>query len=196
MMSEGMVEQARKLAWRNVSALIPYVNQGIPIIGTEPSCVLSFREEYPWLLPQDDHVNTLAENSYLLTEFLNKLNHDGKLEINWRSDGPDVLYHGHCHERSLLGDQAALELLELSGCKAESSGAGCCGMAGSFGYENEHYKVSRAIGEDRLFPKVKNTAFDSVIAVSGFSCSHQIEHFTGRAPKHISQVLAAQIADT
>ncbi len=196
MLSEGMVEEAQGLAWKNVSILLPYVNEGIPIVGTEPSCILTFRDEYSYLLPEDEYAKTLADNSYLLEEFLYSLHIKKKLDIKWKNEGPEVLYHGHCHERSMIGDNTALELLAMSGCKAEPSGAGCCGMAGGFGYESEHYSVSRAIGEDRLFPKVKDTAYDTIVAVSGFSCSHQIEHFTGRQTKHISMVLADQLRES
>jgi len=196
MLSEGMVEEARELAWKNVSTLLPYVSEGIPVVGTEPSCMLAFRDEYIYLLPQDEYAISLAENSYLLAEFLYGLHRKEGLEMKWKDKGPRVLYHGHCHERSMIGDKAALKLLSLSGCGAEVSGAGCCGMAGSFGYESEHYGISRAIGQDRLFPKVKETAYDTVIAVSGFSCEHQIEHFTGRQTKQISLILADQLRDS
>lgn len=196
MLSEGMVKEARDLAWKNVSILLPYVKNGIPVVGTEPSCILAFRDEYRYLLPQDEYAETLAENSYLLGEFLYNLHKKKKLDISWKDEGPDVLYHAHCHERSMIGDNTALELLKISGCKVEASGAGCCGMAGGFGYESEHYGVSRAIGEDRLFPKVKESAYDTVVAVSGFSCGHQIEHFTGRKIKHMSTVLAGQLRDS
>lgn len=196
MLSEGMVEEARGLAWRNVSTLLPYVNEGIPIVGTEPSCILAFRDEYLYLLPEDKYARALAGSSYLLGEFLYGLHKKDGLNIKWKDKGPRVLYHAHCHERSMLGDNMALELLGLSGCGAERSGAGCCGMAGGFGYESEHYGVSRAIGQDRLFPKVKETTYDTVVAVSGFSCGHQIEHFTGRKTKHLSVVLADQLIDS
>lgn len=196
MLSEGMVEEARELSWKNVSTLLPYVNEGIPIVGTEPSCILTFRDEYLYLLPEDKYAKTLADNSYLLDEFLYGLYKKGELDIKWKDDGPEVIYHGHCHERSMVGDDSALELLELSGCRVEPSGGGCCGMAGGFGYESEHYGVSRAIGEDRLFPKVKEAGYDTVIAVSGFSCGHQIEHFTARQTKHISMVLADQLRES
>ena len=196
MLSEGMVEEARRLAWKNVSTLLPYVSEGIPVVGTEPSCILAFRDEYLYLHPGDEYAQSLAENSYLLGEFLYEVHIKEGLGIKWKDKGPRVLYHGHCHERSMLGDDTALKLLALSGCEAEPSGAGCCGMAGGFGYESEHYSVSRAIGQDRLFPKLKETAYDTVVAISGFSCEQQIKHFTGRQPKHISLVLADQLRDS
>ena len=131
--------------------------------------------------------------SYLLDEFLYRLHSRGGLDIDWKPGGPEVLFHGHCHQRALTGIAAALGLFREAGCTARESGAGCCGMAGSFGYESEHYRISKAIGEDRLFPAVRKADNETVIAVSGVSCSHQIEHFTGRKTRHLAEVLADRI---
>ena len=178
---------------KNVSLLAPYVREGIAVVGTEPSCILTFRDEYLDLLPQNEDARILSKNSYVLDEFLLKLNKSSELKINWKQAGPDVFYHGHCHQRSLIGNTSALQMLSLSGCNVTESGAGCCGMAGSFGYESEHYEVSRAIAEDRLLPAIRKTSSDTVIAVSGVSCRDQIEHFSDKKAKHIAQVLAEQI---
>ncbi len=193
MLSKGILEPVKEMATRNASLLAPYAKAGIPVVGTEPSCILTFRDEYPHLLPGDENVEILSKNSYMLDEFLYGLHSRGELEITWKPDGPNVLYHGHCHERALKGTGTALEMLRLAGCTAWESGAGCCGMAGSFGYESEHYGISRIIGEDRLFPAVRQAGPETVIAVSGVSCRHQIEHFTERKTKHIAEVLAERI---
>ncbi len=193
MLSKGMIEPARKRALKNVSLLAPYVKEGIPVVGTEPSCILTFRDEYLDLLPENEDAGILSENSYVLDEFLLKLDKSGELKIDWKHDGPSVFYHGHCHQSSLIGNESAVEVLSISGCKVTESGAGCCGMAGSFGYESEHYKVSQTIAEDRLLPAIGKTSSDTVIAVSGVSCGHQIEHFSDKKTKHIAQVLAEQI---
>jgi len=193
MLSKGMIEPARERALKNVSLLAPYVREGIAVVGTEPSCILTFRDEYLDLLPQNEDAGILSKNSYVLDEFLLKLHKSRELQINWKQDGPDVFYHGHCHQRSRIGNESALKLLSLSGCKVTESGAGCCGMAGSFGYESEHYNVSRTIAEDRLLPAIRKTSSDTVIAVSGVSCRHQIEDFSDKKTKHIAQVLAEQI---
>lgn len=193
MLSKGMIEPARKQALKNVSILAPYAMQGIPIVGTEPSCVLTFRDEYIELLPQNEGAGILSQNSYVLDEFLLKLHKSGELNIDWKDSGPNVFYHGHCHQRSLIGNNSALNMLSLSGCQVTESTAGCCGMAGSFGYESEHYEVSQTIAEDRLLPAIRKTNSDTVITVSGISCHHQIEHFSGRKTKHIAEVLASQI---
>jgi FAD/FMN-containing dehydrogenase/Fe-S oxidoreductase len=193
MLSKGMIEQARQRGIKNVSALAPYVNEGIPVVGTEPSCILTFRDEYLDLLPDNGQAKALSESSYLLDEFLFKLKQSNNLRIDWKNKGPEVFYHGHCHQRSLIGNTSALEMLLLSGCKVTESKAGCCGMAGSFGYESEHYDISKRIAEDRLIPAINNSAADTVIAVSGVSCHHQIEDFSNRKVKHIAQVLANQM---
>ncbi len=193
MLSKGMIEPARERALKNVSLLAPYVKEGTAVVGTEPSCILTFRDEYLDLLPQNEDARILSKNSYVLDEFLMKLNKASELKINWKQGGPDVFYHGHCHQRSSFGNNSAVEMLSLSGCKVTESGAGCCGMAGSFGYESEHYEVSRTIAEDRLLPAIRKTSSDTVIAVSGVSCRDQIEHFSDKKTKHIAQVLAEQI---
>jgi Fe-S oxidoreductase len=152
------------------------------------------RDEYRDLLPDDPVVADLAVNSYMIDEFLAKLLKNGELDINWRDDdGPRVLFHGHCHQKALVGIKPSLAALRAAGCQVEESGAGCCGMAGSFGYEAEHYEVSRKIGEERLFPKVEEQASDTVIAVAGVSCREQIGHFTSRRPVHIAEVLASRL---
>ncbi|MGB7292703.1 MAG: FAD-linked oxidase C-terminal domain-containing protein, partial [Thermodesulfobacteriota bacterium] len=193
MLSKGLIEPARCRAKINAELLSPYVRQGIPVIGTEPSCILTFRDEYPDLLPGNDDANILAQNSYLLDEYLSKIERTKFLNTSWKPLGPSVFFHGHCHQRALLGIESSIELLKLAGCSVTESGAGCCGLAGSFGYEKEHYRTSEAIGEDRLFPAVRESTMDTVIAVTGVSCKQQIGHFTGRQPRHFAEVLADQI---
>ena len=193
MLSKGVIGPARETARKNVSLLSPYVREGIPVVGTEPSCILTFRDEYMDLLPGSEDARILAGNSFLIGEFLHRVDREIGLNIEWRGDAPEILYHAHCHERSLAGTEAPLGILAASGCKVEESGAGCCGMAGSFGYEREHYGVSKTIGEDRLFPAVRKTSPETVIAVSGVSCRHQIEQFTGRSVKHLAEILASRI---
>jgi FAD/FMN-containing dehydrogenase/Fe-S oxidoreductase len=194
MLSKGLVDAARKSARRNVSVLAPYAKQGIPVIGTEPSCILTLRDEYKDLLPGDPDVEALAENSYMIDEFLAMLDKSGDLGITWKeSTGPEVFYHGHCHQKALIGVGPSMEIMKAAGCRPTESGAGCCGMAGSFGYETEHYDVSRKIGEERLFPAIGETAMDVQISVAGVSCRQQIEHFTERSTKHIAETLAERI---
>jgi FAD/FMN-containing dehydrogenase/Fe-S oxidoreductase len=193
MISKGMLREAKGNARINASLLAPYARKGIPVVGTEPSCVLTFRDEYPDLLPGDEDAAVLAKNSYLLDEFLFGAAGDVMSRVKWKSGTENILYHGHCHQRAMTGTGVPVGLLEIAGCGVAETNAGCCGMAGSFGYESEHYEVSQAIGEDRLFPAVRNTAVETVVAVSGVSCRHQIEHFTGRRVRHVAEVLADRI---
>ena len=195
MLSKGLVDAARKVARRNVNVLAPYAKQGIPIIGTEPSCILTLRDEYKDLLPDNPDVEVLARHSYMIDEYLAMLDKSGDLGITWKgATGPEVFFHGHCHQKALIGVGPSIAILESSGCRPTESGAGCCGMAGSFGYETEHYEVSRKIGEERLLPAINETSMDVQISVAGVSCRQQIEHFTERSTTHIAEVLAERIA--
>ncbi|HML95090.1 MAG TPA: FAD-linked oxidase C-terminal domain-containing protein [Thermodesulfobacteriota bacterium] len=193
MISKGMLREAKRSARANAELLAGYAREGIPVVGTEPSCMLTFRDEYPDLLPGNGAAALLSKNSYLLDEFLFGEGADIMSVIKWKPGKKNVLYHGHCHQRALIGMGAPVGLLKTAGCGVTETNAGCCGMAGSFGYESEHYAVSRAIGEDRLFPAVRNAPDDTVIAISGVSCLHQIEHFTGRRVKHVAEVLADRL---
>jgi FAD/FMN-containing dehydrogenase/Fe-S oxidoreductase len=193
-LSKGLVEVARKSARRNVQVLAPYAKRGIPIVGTEPSCILTLRDEYRDLLPNDGEMEAVAGQAYMFDEFLATLAADGTLGIEWKSStGPTVLFHGHCHQKALIGIGPSMAMLKASGCRATESGAGCCGMAGSFGYEEEHYEISRKVGEERLFPTIRETPMDVTLSVAGVSCRQQIEHFTSRRPKHLAEVLADRI---
>lgn len=193
MYSKGLVEEARQLAAANVGVLAPYARRGIPIVGSEPSCILMFRDEYIDLLPGNEDAKVVGANSFMIDEFLQRLASTGDLGIEWRAEGRDVLFHGHCHQKALIGMGPSMAVLVRAGINAVESGAGCCGMAGSFGYEAEHYDVSRKVGEERLFPRVRQTALETTIAVAGVSCRQQIEHFTDREVKHIAEVLAEQV---
>jgi FAD/FMN-containing dehydrogenase/Fe-S oxidoreductase len=195
MLSKGLVTEARKSAQRNVDVLAPYAYQGIPIIGTEPSCILTLRDEYLDLLPGNANAEAVAGQAFMFDEFLQQLDAEGALGIAWTDAPPaEVFFHGHCHQKALIGMGPSMRLLAAAGCSVSESGAGCCGMAGSFGYEAEHYEVSRKIGEERLFPAIEQTGEETVIAVAGVSCRQQIEHFTGRKPVHLAEVLASRIA--
>jgi Fe-S oxidoreductase len=195
MLSKGLVTEARKLAKRNLEVLAPYARRGVPIVGSEPSCILTLRDEYQDLLPNDPDVAALAGQTFMIDEFLAKLDAAGELGIAWDgSPSPEVFFHGHCHQKALIGVGPSMAILKTAGCAAKESGAGCCGMAGSFGFETEHYDVSRQIGEERLFPAVASVPSETVVAVAGVSCRQQIDHFTDRTPVHIAEVLAGRIA--
>ena len=189
MVSKGLLGKAKDHARRNVDLLYGYVVRGIPIVGCEPSCLLMLRDEYPDLVA-GERAGEVASNSYLIDEFLVKLRDEGRLELDFGGLGKHILFHGHCHQKALVGTGHSLTALRLPpGYTVEEVNAGCCGMAGSFGFEKEHYEVSMAIGRDRLFPAVEAKGPEWEVAVMGVSCRQQIEHGTGRVARHLVEVL-------
>ena len=191
--SKGLLDTAAKWARRNVDALLPYARRGVPIIGTEPSCLLTFRDEYPDLL-RDEASREVGAQTFLLDELIVKLAKDDSEAVTalFRDDlHKDVLLHAHCHQKALVGPEPTLEALRLvPGYKVSLVETSCCGMAGSFGFEAEHYDVSKAMGSMRLFPAVEAASTDTQIAITGVSCRQQIGHFTSRTPRHALEVLA------
>jgi len=195
MISKGLLDQARTTAERNVKALFAFVERGIPIVGLEPSCLLTLRDEYLDLLPDDPRAQPVAQQTRLIEEFLAGLAERGELNLKWKAEPQSVLVHGHCYQKALTGTEALLQMLRLPGWEVKEINSGCCGMAGSFGYEAEHYRISQAIGEERLFPAVSAASPEVSVAASGMSCRHQILHGTDRVPRHPIELLAAGLAD-
>jgi FAD/FMN-containing dehydrogenase/Fe-S oxidoreductase len=194
MISKGLLDQASAAAARNVSALAPLAEQGLPIVGLEPSCLLTLRDEYLDLLPDDPRAKAVAGQAVMIEEFLAGLAERGELPLKWKPASGRVLVHGHCYQKSLTGTAHLLNMLRLPGWQVKEIDSGCCGMAGSFGYEAEHYHISQAIGEERLFPAVRAADGETLIAASGVSCRHQIEHGAGRRPRHPIELLADALA--
>ena len=193
MISKGLLDQARATAARNVAVLFEFVEKGIPIVGLEPSCLLTLRDEYLDLLPDDPRAQSVAQKAMLIEEFLAELAERGELNLPWKSESRSVLVHGHCYQKALTGTSALLQMLRLPGWEVQEVNSGCCGMAGSFGYEAEHYRISQAIGDERLFPAVRATGSEVSVVASGMSCRHQIEHGVGRRPQHPIELLAEAI---
>jgi FAD/FMN-containing dehydrogenase/Fe-S oxidoreductase len=189
--SKGMLPLAQQWARRNVDALLPYARRGVPIIGTEPSCLLTFRDEYPDLL-HDDASRVVASQALLLDELLSRLAADDPSVSELFRTGHDVevLLHAHCHQKALVGPEPTLSALRLAGYRPRLIDTGCCGMAGSFGFEAEHYEISKAMGALRLFPAVEAAPPDAAIAITGVSCRQQIGHFTSRRPRHAVELIA------
>ncbi len=194
MISKGMLDEAASHARYNVDRLYPFADQGVPIIGCEPSCLLTFRDEYPEFC-HDQRAVKVAEHSYLIDEFLAMLAEQGELDLQFKDLEKKVLFHGHCHEKSLVGTAPSLAALRLPpGYQVELINSGCCGMAGSFGFEEEHYDISMAIGEQVLFPTIRERGPEWEVAVMGVSCRQQVEHGTGRPARHLVEVLRDAIA--
>jgi len=187
--SQGLLTEAKQLAEFNVRKLAHFALAGLPIVGTEPSCTLTLIDEYPQLV-RSNAARKIAAQTMTIESFLQRLLRTDPEALKFSTRKKPLLYHAHCHQKAVVGSADALDLLHqaLDGA-ASLIGAGCCGMAGAFGHEVEHYDVSRAIGEQRLFPAIRNRG-DAEIAVSGFSCRQQIEHHTGVAARHVVEYLA------
>jgi FAD/FMN-containing dehydrogenase/Fe-S oxidoreductase len=188
-LSVGKIDEARREAERTLATLAPFVERGVPVIGLEPSCILSFRDEIPSLI-KTDTARKLADSAMMFEEFLAREAKAGKLNLPLRPLAQRALLHGHCHQKSFaaMGDvEAALKLIpELSVETIESS---CCGMAGAFGYHADTIEVSLAMGELSLLPAVRNAEAGAIIVADGTSCRHQIHDGAGREAVHVARVL-------
>jgi FAD/FMN-containing dehydrogenase/Fe-S oxidoreductase len=189
MISNGLLKEAQALAVANTKRLRPYADEGIPIIGLEPSCTVTLKDEYPDLAP-GDAADRVARHTFMIEEFLVQLRARGiALPLGRRERR--VLLHGHCHQRAMVGTQPSLAALRwLPGATVVEADSGCCGMAGSFGYEAEHYTVSLAMGERALFKAIRDLPIDALIVAAGASCRQQILHGTGRPAVHLVEALA------
>lgn len=192
-LSKGLLRDAKSLANKNVVLLADLVNIDTPLLGIEPSALLTFRDEYPELV--DAHLvqkaKHLAQNTFLIEEFLLQEFEADKINANqFTSDYQLVKLHGHCYQKSLNALTPTEKILGLPvNYKVEMIPSGCCGMAGSFGYEKEHYEVSMQVGELVLLPEVRKQAEDTIIAAAGTSCRHQIKDGTQRLAKHPVEIL-------
>lgn len=191
LISKGLLAEAREQALQAVEGLQPFVDRGMPIIGLEPSCILTFRDEALDLLPGDTRANALAEKALTFEEFVTHLSETQALEhVRWTRESRSVLLHGHCHQKALVGTKPSETCLSLPrNYTVRAVDSGCCGMAGSFGYEAEHYDVSIAMAERRLAPAVRAAAGDTIIAAAGTSCRAQIFDTTGRRALHPAEIL-------
>jgi FAD/FMN-containing dehydrogenase/Fe-S oxidoreductase len=190
-LSKGFLRKAKDIANRNIR-MLKHLNDG-PLVGVEPSAILSFRDEYPDLADQELHPAALdiASRSFTLEEFLCREIESGRITKEQFTDAPaEILYHGHCQQKAIASTAQALKVLGLpANYSVKEIPSGCCGMAGSFGYEKEHYAVSMKVGDLVLFPAVRNADQQTIIAASGTSCRHQIADGTGRKAKHPVEVL-------
>jgi len=192
-LSKGMLKKARKLARKNVLLLKDFISDETPLVGLEPSAILSFRDEYPDLVGDDlkSQARKLSENVLLYDEFIMKEADKGVIVPDLFTEDPlQIKLHGHCHQKAIVTTEFSRRMLSLpKNYKVEVIPSGCCGMAGSFGYEKEHYEVSMSIGEQVLFPAVRNTSADVEIAAPGVSCRQQIKDGTGRNALHPVEIL-------
>ncbi|KIN64064.1 D-lactate dehydrogenase (Cytochrome) [Sulfitobacter noctilucicola] len=188
-LSSGLVDQAKIEAQRLVDALLPYAQKGIPIIGLEPSCLLTLRDEIPSLLPGKD-TELIAEHARMLEEYIADQAGNPDFNLPLKSPAPKVLLHGHCHQKA-MGVMSSIEktLALLPDTKVEVVETSCCGMAGAFGYGTDTHEISLKMAEADLAPAVRNADADTLIVADGTSCRHQVADTTDRKPIHVARLL-------
>ncbi|HEY43767.1 MAG TPA: FAD-binding protein [Anaerolineae bacterium] len=194
--SKGLLDEAARLARHNIRLLAPYAREGIPIVGIEPSCMTMLVNEYLDLVPGNE-AKAVAEVTTTIEALIVEAAESGNLNLRFKNSPRNVLFHGHCQQKSIFGTATTHKLLQLiPNCRLEEIETGCCGMAGSFGYEEEHYELSVKLAEMSLAPTIRGASETTIICASGTSCREQIEHTTGRQALHPIEVFAeAMIVD-
>jgi FAD/FMN-containing dehydrogenase/Fe-S oxidoreductase len=197
-LSKGFVRKAKEIANRNVRMLEGLITTESPLVGIEPSAILTFRDEYPELVDENliEKAKLLADNTLTIEEFIWREFEKGNIKTEqFKSEQRQILYHGHCQQKSIASTLHARNVLSIpQGWECKEIPSGCCGMAGSFGFEEEHYDISMKIGELVLFPAVRKSGDSVVISASGTSCRHQIHDGTQRRAKHPVQLLYEALA--
>ncbi|MFB6347239.1 MAG: (Fe-S)-binding protein, partial [bacterium] len=189
-LSQGFLGKAKQQARKTIDALREYPKQGVPILTIEPSCYSALVDDYPRLVPGED-AEAVASGTHLITEFLNEERQDLiKSKSGKGTNDATTWVHGHCHEKALLGEKSLVELLSAAtGGSVEFIDSGCCGMAGSFGYEREHYELSKRMAERKLIPAVEQSNQNDRIVAPGLSCREQIRDFSAVNPDHPIELL-------
>jgi Fe-S oxidoreductase len=191
--SKGLLRKAQKIAVRNVTLLKDLITEEKPLVGIEPSAILTFRDEYPDLVGKElaDDAKRISANALMFDEFITRQQTAGNIDnALFTKEKKKIRLHGHCQQKALASVEPTKKMLTLPvNYEVEEIRSGCCGMAGSFGYEKEHYEVSMKIGELVLFPEIRKTTADVLIAAPGTSCRHQIFDGTGRNAYHPIEIL-------
>jgi Fe-S oxidoreductase len=188
-LAAGLVDEAKLEARRLVAALKPYVARGVPVVGLEPSCLFTLRDELAAMLPGSETA-ALAKQALLFEEFVAAESAAGRFTLQLKPEARKAVLHGHCHQKAFntVGDSVtALKL--VPGLAVETFDSTCCGMAGAFGYEAEHYDMSLRIGELGVLPKMRAAPADAILVAAGTSCRQQIAHGAGREALHPARVL-------
>jgi len=197
-LSKGLLRKAKEIANKNIDLLHSFISPESPLIGIEPSAILTFRDEYIDLADDDkfETAKRLSKNVFLIDEFIANEIEKGNISKDFFTKEKKLIkLHGHCQQKALSSVAPSVKLLSLpENYKVETIPSGCCGMAGSFGYEKEHYDISMQIGELVLFPSVRNSSIDTIIAAPGTSCRHQVKDGTGRHAKHPVEILYEALA--
>ena len=183
--SHGFLREAKQQGLKTAQNLDAYMINDIPVVVCEPSCASALNDDLPDLIDDEALALRLHKGVQMIDQFLFREQAARRINVEFSTTAPELLIHGHCHQKALYGTQAMKTLLEsVPDQRVSEIDSGCCGMAGSFGYEQEHYELSEKIGSSVLFPAVKNTDDTTQIIACGFSCRHQIEHFTDKKAKH------------
>lgn len=179
----GLLDEAKALLETAVGALADDVFAGVPVVGLEPGCLSVFKDELLKQLPNEPAAKKLSEQTYLFSDFL------AKVDFQWPKLDADVVVHGHCHQKSLFGMEGETALLDELGTRWKLLDTGCCGMAGSFGFNKDHYDLSMKVAEGKLLPLLRNAPADAIVVTNGFSCREQIEQGSDHRPIHIAQLV-------
>ena len=196
LISKGLLESAKNNAKYNIDKLYEQVKEGAIVVGVEPSCISALKDEYPDMFPQDKRVDLISNNTYLLQEIIADPINSNKIKFKSNLEKKSYAVQIHCHEKTIMGENVSIDSLKLiPNSKVEKIPSGCCGMAGAFGYEKEHYDISKKIANDRLIPYLNDIEKNTQVAITGVSCRHQIEDFSTHKPKHILEIIADNIID-
>jgi Fe-S oxidoreductase len=189
--SKGLLKKAKQLANQNVSIFKDLISERTPLIGIEPSAILTFKDEYLKLADDKESAKTIATHTFLIEEFIHNEIELGNITSEQFTKVPKTIkFHGHCHQKALANQSSSFAVLNLpENYKVTIIPSGCCGMAGSFGYEKEHYQVSMQIGEQTLFPAIRNANEEVIISANGTSCRHQIKDGAQREALHPITIL-------
>ena len=194
-LASGMMQRAKEEAQRTLDALQPYLEAGMPVVGLEPSCLFTFKDEFASLLTGKT-VARLSDQAQMFEQFLLGDGYEGFSQLEWvPAPGQKVFVHGHCHQKAFNAHSVVDQLLtEVPGLTTEAIRSGCCGMAGAFGYQSETQEVSVQMAELDLLPAVRGTNSSDWLIADGFSCRHQIKDLAYRDARHTAQVLAGLLA--
>jgi Fe-S oxidoreductase len=192
--SHGLLREAKQEGMKTVRGLDEYLRQGLSVVVCEPSCASAFTDDWPDLLDDDALGERLKFGVQMIDVFLAKEIDAGNLNCEFASPHKKILIHGHCHQKALYGTGAMKKILaKVPGLEVNEVDSGCCGMAGSFVYEKEHYSISKTIAEYRLLPAIRNLNGDTQVVACGFSCRHQIADFGNRKAVHWVETLKARV---
>jgi Fe-S oxidoreductase len=194
--SHGFLRDAKKDGHKTAQNLAYFLSKNIPVLVCEPSCASALVDDLPDLIEDDELGERLKSGIYMIDQFLFDEVESGRLNVRFTSSENELMVHGHCHQKSLFGTKAMNSILnKIEGLDHHEVDSGCCGMAGSFGYEKEHYELSKQIGSMELFPATEKLNAEASVVACGFSCRHQISDLTARKPKHWAEVVKAELLD-